>query len=145
MYSIGLWYFRGHGTSQRKLYRAADNCLALHAPGKRHKAWNFEPYAEVYNAPVKATFSAILIIVSAVGWFSIHLSARERNGSTGDAPLDDSPPAYDRAVRGLLAGFPVENLNTFSRPRLNTRSNRNGSPKSLLQSAKVLFTSTFEE
>ena len=54
--------------------------------------------------------------MSAVGWFSIHLSARERNGSTGDAPLDDSPPAYDRAVRGLLAGFPVKNLKTFLDP-----------------------------
>ena len=144
MYSIGLWYFRSHGTSQWKLYRAANNCLALHAPGKRHKAWNSEPWRR-YITPIKAVFSAILIIVSAVGWFSIHLSARERNGSAGDAPVDDSPPAYDRAVRGFLPVFRSSFTFDYFRPRINTRSNRNRRPASLLQGAKVLFTSTFEE
>jgi len=51
---------------------------------------------------LQAAFSAILICVSAIGWFSIHLSSRDRNATSNDqieGPANDCPPDYDSAVR----------------------------------------------
>ena len=55
---------------------------------------------------VKAILSAILIFVAAFGWFSIGLSRRQpltsmqsEEGVTADG-TNDSPPEYDRAIRG---------------------------------------------
>ena len=64
----------------------------------------------------KATFSAILICVSAVGWFSIHLSSRDRNGQTNEQneQANDSPPDYDSAVRGTVS-TPDPKLRDISR------------------------------
>ena len=55
---------------------------------------------------VKAVLSAVLIFVAAFGWFSIGLSRRQpltstqsEEGVTADG-TNDSPPEYDRAIRG---------------------------------------------
>ena len=55
---------------------------------------------------VKAVLSAVLIFVAAFGWFSIGLSRRQpltstqsEEGVTADG-TNDSPPVYDRAIRG---------------------------------------------
>ena len=59
-----------------------------------------------FQVIVKAILSAVLIFVAAFGWFSIGLSRRQpltstqsEEGATADG-TNDSPPVYDRAIRG---------------------------------------------